>query len=100
MNLVFIMMTIVALVFSIGTIPGFPFDLFQEADATKSAGNDAPGRLAVKSHGSKKNSIVCGYWLCSELKSQDFSLQIRPTIFSEQFMTKQVRPRQYSQSKM
>ncbi len=69
MNLIFIMVTLVTLVLSIGTIPGLPFDLFQEADAIKSAGNDEPGRLAPKSYDSVNNKIVCGDRLCSELSS-------------------------------
>jgi len=71
MNLIFIMVTLDALVFSIGTIPGLLFDLFQEADATKSAGNDEPGRLAPKFYGSVNNKKVCGDRLCSELSSWD-----------------------------
>ena len=45
--------------------------------------------MAVKSYGSKNNSIVCGDRLCSELKSEDVNPQVRPTIFSEQHETKQ-----------
>ena len=90
MNLIFITVTLVALVLSIWTIPGLPFDLFQEADATKSAGNDEPGRLAPKSYGSVNNKIVCGDRLCSELSSWDVNPQVRPIIFSEQHVTKQV----------
>jgi len=90
-----ILVILIPLVLSIGTIPGLPFDLFQEADTTKSAGNDAPGRLAVKSYGSKNNSIVCGDRLCSELTSKAPTPQVspyllRPVIFSEQHVTKQV----------
>jgi len=95
MYIKFILVTLIPLVLSIGTIPGIPFDLFQEADATKSAGNEEPGRLAVKSYGSKNNSIVCGDRLCSELTSEDTTPQVspyllRPIIFSEQYVTKQV----------
>jgi len=49
MHIKVILVILIPLVLSIGTIPGLPFDLFHEADATKSAGNDLPGRLAVKS---------------------------------------------------
>ncbi len=89
MNLIFIMVTIVALVLSIGTIPGLPFDLFQEADAKKSVGNDEPGRLAPKSYGSANNKIVCGDRLCSELTSEDVNPQVRAIIFSQQYATQQ-----------
>ncbi len=56
----FILVTLVPLILSIGTIPGLSLDLFQEADAIKSAGNDEPGRLAPKSYDSANNKIVCG----------------------------------------
>ncbi len=65
MHIKFILVTLVPLVLSIATIPGLSLDLFQEADATPSIGDEAPGRLAVKSYGSKNNSIVCGDKLCS-----------------------------------
>jgi len=90
MHFKFILVIIVPLVLSIGTIPGLSLDLFQEADAIKSAGSDAPGRLAVKSYGSVNNKIVCGDRLCSELSSWDVNPQVRPIIFSEQHVTKQV----------
>ena len=48
----FILVTLVPPVLSIGTILGLSLDLFQEADAIKSAGNDELGRLAPKSYGS------------------------------------------------
>ena len=37
-----------------------------EADAEKSEGSKAPGRVGAKSYGSKNNNIVCGDRLCSE----------------------------------
>ena len=100
MHIKFILVILIPLVLSIGTIPGLPFDLFQEADATKSAGNDLPGRLAVKSYGSANNRIVCGDRLCSELPridattKVDASIKVSPylakqVIFSEQYETKQ-----------
>ena len=90
-----ILVILIPLVLSIETIPGLPFDLFHEADATKSAGNDLPGRLAVKSYGSANNSIVCGDRLCSELTSEVTTSKVspyllRPIIFSEPYVTKQV----------
>ncbi len=38
-----------------------------DAEATKSAGENAPGRVGVKSYGSSNNDIVCGDRLCSEV---------------------------------
>jgi len=95
MHIKFILVILIPLVLSIGTIPGLPFDLFQEADATKSAGNDLPGRLAVKSYGSANNRIVCGDRLCSELPRVDAIIKISPylqkkVIFSEQYVTNPV----------
>jgi len=95
MHIKFILVILIPLVLSIGTIPGLPFDLFQEADATKSAGNDLPGRLAVKSYGSANNRIVCGDRLCSELTSEVATTKVSPylqtpVIFSEPYVTKQV----------
>jgi len=95
MHIKYILVILVPLVLSIGTIPGLPFDLFQEADAKKSVGNDLPGRLAVKSYGSANNRIVCGDKLCSELPRVDATIKVSPylqkkVIFLEQDVTKQV----------
>ncbi len=95
MYIKFILVTLIPLVLSIGTIPGLGLDLFQEADAKKSDGMDTPGRIGVKSYGSVNNGIVCGDRLCSELTSKDATPQVspyllRPIIFSEQYVTKQV----------
>ncbi len=38
----------------------------EEADAIKSEGSNAPGRIGPKSYGSATSSIVCGDRLCSE----------------------------------
>jgi len=96
MHIKFILLILIPLVLSIGTIPGLPFDIFQEADAKKSDGMNTSGRLAVKSYGSANNGIVCGDRLCSELTSKDATPQVspyllRPVIFSEQFVTKQAK---------
>ncbi len=95
MYIKFILVTLIPLVLSIGTIPGLGLDLFQEADAKKSDGMNTPGRIGVKSYGSANNGIVCGDRLCSELTSKDATPQISPylvmpVIFSEQYVTKQV----------
>ncbi len=42
-------------------------EIIPEAEATKSAGKDAPGRVGTKSYGSANNNIVCGDRLCSEV---------------------------------
>jgi len=95
MYIKFILVTLIPLVLSIGTIPGLGLDLFQEADAKKSDGMDTPGRIGVKSYGSANNGIVCGDRLCSELTSKDTTPQVspyllRPIIFSEQHVTNPV----------
>jgi len=103
MYIKFILVTLIPLVLSIGTIPGLGLDLFQEADAKKSDGMDTPGRIGVKSYGSANNGIVCGDSLCSELTSMDSTelmskdatpqvspYLIRPVILSEQYVTNQV----------
>jgi len=41
-------------------------EIIPEAEGIKSAGKDAPGRLATKSYGSANQGIVCGDRLCSE----------------------------------
>ena len=74
-----ILVILIPLVLWIETRPGLPFDLFQEADATKSAGNDELGRLAVKSYGSANNRIVCGDKLCSELTNEVDTTQVNST---------------------
>ena len=40
------------------------YSQYYEADAAKSEGNNAPGRLPSDSYGSKNNHIVCGDTLC------------------------------------
>ena len=90
MHIKFILVILVPLVLSIGTIPGLPFDLFQEADATKSAGNDLPGRLAVKSYGSANNRIVCGDKLCSEITKVDTTTKVDATIKISPYLQKKV----------
>jgi len=102
MYIKFILVTLIPLVLSIGTIPGLGLDLFQEADAKKSDGMDTPGRIGVKSYGSANNGIVCGDRLCSDLTSKDAieltsmnatpqisPYLVMPVIFSEQYVTKQ-----------
>jgi len=90
MHIKFILVTLVTLVLSIATIPGLSLDLFQDADAIKSAGSDAPGRLAIKSYGSANNKIVCGDRLCSELPSKGTIPQVKATIFSEKYAPQEV----------
>ena len=41
-------------------------EIIPEAEATKSAGANAPGRVGADSYGSKNKFIVCGDRLCSE----------------------------------
>jgi len=41
-------------------------EIIPEADATKSEGKNAPGRVGADSYGSKNKFIVCGDRLCSE----------------------------------
>ena len=94
MHIKFILVILIPLVLSIGTIPGLPFDLFQEADAKKSEGNNEPGRLAVKSYGSANKRVVCGDKLCSELTKVEATTQVSsylqtPVLISEQYETKQ-----------
>lgn len=43
---------------------------FQDADAIKSKGKNAPGRLGTDSYGSKNANKVCGDKLCSEIKQE------------------------------
>jgi len=38
-----------------------------EVEGTKSAGENAPGRIGTKSYGSANNGVVCGDRLCSEV---------------------------------
>ncbi len=90
MHIKYILVILVPLVLSIGTIPGLPFDLFQEADAKKSEGNDLPGRLAVKSYGSANNRIVCGDKLCSELPRVDATTKVDATIKVSPYLQKKV----------
>ena len=42
-------------------------DMISPADAAKSKGSDASGRVGVKSYGSANNNVVCGDRLCSEV---------------------------------
>jgi len=46
-----------------------------DAEATKSAGGDEPGRVGVKSYGSSNNDIVCGDRLCSEVDDRKDSVE-------------------------
>ena len=45
---------------------GMTSNYFTEADAAKSQGGNAPGRLGGDSYGSKNNGIVCGDVLCKD----------------------------------
>jgi len=60
-------------------IPLFTFAITEnypsDAEATKSAGGDAPGRVGVKSYGSSNNDIVCGDRLCSEVDDRKDSIE-------------------------
>jgi len=51
-----------------------------EAEATKSAGGDEPGRVGVKSYGSSNNDIVCGDRLCSEVDDRKDSSKIQSVV--------------------
>jgi len=46
---------------------GLTTNYFTDAEAIKSQGSNAPGRLGTSSYGSANNSIVCGDRLCSEI---------------------------------
>ncbi len=46
-----------------------------DAEATKSAGENEPGRVGVKSYGSSNNDIVCGDRLCSEVDDRKDSIE-------------------------
>ena len=46
-----------------------------DAEATKSVGDDEPGRVGVKSYGSSNNDIVCGDRLCSEVDDRKDSVE-------------------------
>ena len=45
-------------------------DLVPNAEALKSEGKNAPGRIGVNSFGSANNNIVCGDKLCSEVEPE------------------------------
>lgn len=62
-------------------------NLPMEADAAKSKGNNAPGRLGTDSYGSKTASKICGDRLCSEISNVKQSSPV----------TKPVKPKQPSQ---
>jgi len=46
-----------------------------DAEATKSAGENEPGRVGVKSYGSANNDVVCGDRLCSEVDDRKDSIE-------------------------
>lgn len=46
-----------------------------DAEATKSEGENAPGRVGAKSYGSANNDIVCGDRLCSEVDDRKDSIE-------------------------
>lgn len=52
---------------------------FQEADAAKSQGSDAPSRVGTKSYGSATANLVCGDKLCSEIPGGKQGME-RPVI--------------------
>lgn len=52
---------------------------FQEVDAAKSKGNDAPSRVGTQSYGSKNANIVCGDKLCSEIPGGKQAME-RPVV--------------------
>jgi len=45
---------------------GFGIDYFSFADALKSQGSDAPGRVSAKSYGLANQGIICGDVLCKD----------------------------------
>lgn len=62
-------------------LPLFTFAITEnypsDAEATKSAGENAPGRVGAKSYGSANNDIVCGDRLCSEVDDRKDSGKIQ-----------------------
>ena len=46
-----------------------------DVEATKSAGENEPGRTGAKSYGSANNHVVCGDRLCSEVDDRKDSIE-------------------------
>ena len=100
MHIKYILVVLVPLVLSIGTIPALPFDLIQEADAKKSVVKKKHGELIIRSFSIKNTILVCDDRICTILPSVnattkiDTSIKISPylqkyALFSEQYETGQ-----------
>ncbi|MFN3655381.1 MAG: hypothetical protein ACK4TO_08690 [Candidatus Nitrosotenuis sp.] len=68
---------------------------FQEVDAVKSKGNDAPSRVGTKSYGSKTDHIICGDKLCSEISGGKQAVEkpaVKTQVKTEKPSTKTPQP--------
>ena len=78
------MKKIITFVGLLALLPLFTFAITEnypsDAEATKSAGENAPGRVGVKSYGSANNDIVCGDRLCSEVDDRKDSSKIQSRV--------------------
>ena len=102
MHIKIILVILIPLVLSIGTIPAsaLPSDQFQEADAKKSVGKGKHGELVIKSYSIKNTIVVCNDRVCKVLPSDNATTKVEPNIkispylqkyalFSEQYETGQ-----------
>lgn len=68
---------------------------YQEVDAAKSEGTDAPSRVGTKSYGSKTDHIVCGDKLCSEISGGKQAVEkpaVKTPVKTEKPSTKTPQP--------
>jgi len=108
----YILVVLVPLVLSIGTIPVLPFDLIQEADAKKNVGKEELGKLIInvgkeelgkltlnvgkeklgkliiKSYGTKNTTVACVDRVCIVLPSVDASTKVEAIIKISPYLQK------------
>jgi len=94
----FSMNTTLKIIAFLAILPVFTVALTQnyfiEADAEKSAGKNAPGRIGTQSYGSANKGVVCGDRLCSEVSVTPKPIQEQKTEQKQKVEQKQTKTEQ------
>ncbi len=88
MHIKYILVVLVPLVLSIGTIPALPFDLIQEADAKKSVVKKKHGELIIRSFSIKNTILACDDRICKVLPSDNATTKVEPIIKLSPYLQK------------
>ena len=88
MHIKYILVVLVPLVLSIGTIPALPFDLIQEADAKKSVVKKKHGEVIIRSFSIKNTILACDDRICKVLPSDNATTKVEPIIKLSPYLQK------------